>query len=355
MASIQKKGKVYYVVTNIHGRQKWINVGTSKKEALKRKKEIESDIFSQLQIETIKLKDFINNWLNTYCATNLKETTIRNYKGYINNYILPRLGNIYIQDIKPLHLQNFVYDLLKNGRIKSAKPLNPKTVIQAFRIISKCLNSAVKLQLLEYNPCNYVDLPRKKKINYNWLSTKNEIIEFINNFKNTDLFLPVLVSITLGLRRGEVLGLKWTDIDYDNKTIFIQRTIINGLDNIVKVDTPKTEDSTSLLLVPDKLIDIFESLEKPYKFIFTYEDGNIINPASFSRKYSAYRDTKRLKKVRFQDLRHSNASFLYRNNVDLKLIQERLRHSTISTTMDVYTHTNVNNQLEAVKKINDLI
>lgn len=99
---------------------------------------------------------------------------------------------------------------------------------------------------------------------------------------------------------------------------------------------------------------VLKNVEKKHDFIFTYKDGSLINPASFSRKYTEFRDLKGLRKVRFQDLRHSNASFLYNQNIDIKLIQERLRHSTISTTMDIYTHTDINNQVKAVEKINDL-
>lgn len=356
MASIQKKGNQFYVVTRINNKQRWIKAGVTKREAKKKLNEIEYKLNNNLYRDTSKImfKDFINNWLDTYCNYNLKETTIRGYKSYINNYIIPRLGNYYIAELKPVHLQNFIYDTLENGRIKCNKPLNPKTVIQAVRVISKCLNSAVKLQLIPFNPASYVDLPRKKRYKYNWLNTKEEIQEFINSFSDTSLHLPVMLAVLLGLRRGEVLGLRWEDINFCKKTIYINRTVINGV-NGVKIDTPKTEKSVRVLLLPDVLVNILYDIRGKNGYIFTYGDGSLINPASFSRKYIEYRDRKDLKKVRFQDLRHSNASFLYSQNVDIKKIQERLGHSTISTTMDIYTHTDISSQYEVNDKINSII
>jgi site-specific recombinase XerC len=112
----------------------------------------------------ITVEQYLNNWFETYCLNNLKLTTYTGYRQHIDNYICPRIGHMKIVDLRPIEVQTMYCELLKNGRMNGKKPLNPKTVIQTYRILRKALKNAVMLQIIEKNPCDYVETPKKKNL-----------------------------------------------------------------------------------------------------------------------------------------------------------------------------------------------
>lgn len=296
--------------------------------------------------------DFLKNWLNTYGKYNLRDTTFIEYQRHINQYINPRLGNIEIENLKPIQLQNFYYDLLENGRIKgeSGKELNPKTVIQTHRIIHKAFKNAVQLQIINSSPADFVEPPRKKKFKYNIL-LGDDLRKFIKAFEGLHIYNAVVLALLLGLRRGELLALTFSDINYKDKSIYINKSVINGRDRKVKLDTTKT-DEDRIIILSDEMIKFLKKIyiENNYNknsCIISNMKGEMYNPASFSRLYTYTRDSRNLPKVRFHDLRHIHATILYKSGVQAKVIQERLGHSNISTTLDIYTHLFKEDQQEA--------
>ncbi|WP_202709699.1 tyrosine-type recombinase/integrase [Sporosalibacterium faouarense] len=344
MASIHKKGNKYYIVAKINGKQKWIAGKRTKEETKKYMREILYKIENdKVRVDTVNMtvKEFLDNWYNTYCINNLKLTTYTGYRQYLDSYIIPRIGNVRIVDLKPIEIQNMYYDIMQNGRVNGNKPLSGKTIVQAHRILHKALKSAVMMQILEMNPCDFVELPKKKKFKPSVLD-EEEVKPFINGFKNTEVYIGVVLAITLGLRRGEVLGLLWKDIDFKKKILTVDKTLVVA-DKKIKVDTPKTEKSNRVLLLSNSLIEVL-ILEKENRqaldndYVVLNPEGERWNPSSFSRRYSEIRDKKCLKKIRFHDLRHTNATIMYRANIKAKVMQERLGHSNISTTLDIYTH-----------------
>ncbi|MCT4606657.1 MAG: site-specific integrase [Marinisporobacter sp.] len=344
MASIQKKGNKYYIVTKVNGKQKWIPGKKNKEETKKYMQDLlyklDKDIVRKDTV-TIKVKEYLDNWFNTYCINNLKLTTYTGYRYHIDNYINPRIGDMKLIDLKPIQIQNLYYDLLKNGRVNGKKPLNSKTVIQTHRVLHKAFKNAVMLQMMESNPCDYVELPRKKIYRCDVLQ-ENEIQGFIRAFEDTEIYLAVIIAITLGLRRGELLALLWSDIDFNKKTITINKTIVVG-DREIKVDTTKTEKSNRVLLIPTSLLSMLELERKKRNadlndYIILNLKGQRFNPSSFSRRYTDLRRILKLKEIRFHDLRHTNATMMYRSGIKTKVMQERLGHSNIATTLDIYTH-----------------
>mgnify|MGYP001118582606 CR=1 FL=1 len=361
MASIQKKGNKYYIVTRINGRLKWITGKRTKAETQKYMNEILYKIENKIvQPENVSMtvSDFLDNWFNTYCVTNLKLTTATGYRQHIDNYIVPRIGRIKISELKPIAIQNMYYDILNHGRIGSRKPLNPKTVIQTHRILRKALKNAVMMELISSNPCDSVELPRKKRFRYIVLEER-EIPHFIKAFKETDLYLAVLMALSLGLRQGELLALQWNDIDFNKGTISITKALVES-NREVKVSTPKTEKSNRVLLLPNNLLRILQAEKEERRafdddYIILTLKGTRYRPKSFARRYIDLRDRLELKKVRFHDLRHANASMLIANGVKPKVVQERLGHSNISTTLDIYTHLFKENQQEAVDVLDGIL
>lgn len=307
------------------------------------------------------VQDFLNNWVNTYGKYNLKATTSKEYTRHINQYINPRIGLVEIETLKPLQLQNLYYDLLGSGRQRGdlTRPLNAKTVLQTHRILHKAFKNAVQLELLNSNPADSVELPKKKKFNYNILLGQ-ELKDFTEAFKDTHIYNGVLLALLLGLRRGELLALQFKDVNWIEHTIKINKSVVNAK-GYIKLDTPKTDSSVRTIVLSDDMIKYLKIIKSnslnnsDESFIISNIRGEMYNPASFSRLYTWTRDNKGLPKVRFHDLRHIHATILYQNGIKAKVIQERLGHSNISTTLDIYTHLFKEDQTAAADVISDTI
>jgi len=307
------------------------------------------------------VQDFLNNWINTYGKHNLKATTLKEYTRHINQYINPRIGLIEIQYLKPIQLQNLYYNLLSSGRQRGdlTQPLNAKTVLQTHRILHKAFKNAVQLELLNSNPADSVELPKKKKYNYNILLGQ-DLKNFIEAFKDTHIYNGVLLALLLGLRRGELLALQFKDVNWIDHTIKINKSVVNAK-GYIKLDTPKTDSSVRTIVLSDDMIKYLKIIKSnalnnsDESFIISNIRGEMYNPASFSRLYTWTRDNKNLPKVRFHDLRHIHATILYQNGIKAKVIQERLGHSNISTTLDIYTHLFKEDQTAAADVISDTI
>lgn len=302
------------------------------------------------------LEEFLKNWIATYGKHNLKLTTRVEYERHINQYINPRIGNIEIENLRPLQLQNFYYELIDFGRQRGDinQPLNSKTVLQTHRILHKALKNAVMLELITSNPADSVELPKIKKYKYN-IIVGDELREFLEAFKPSIVYNAVYLAVLLGLRRGEMLALKFKDIDFDDKSIFIDKNLVYAR-GIVEIDTTKTESSERYIMLSDEILNFIKNI---YVTDNCSLDDNIVRnikgeqyrPGSFSRAYTWFRDSRKLKKVRFHDLRHIHATILYHNGITPKVIQERLGHSNISTTMDIYTHLFKEDQRPAAEVI----
>jgi len=307
------------------------------------------------------VQDFMNNWVNTYGKYNLKITTSKEYKRHINQYINPRIGLIELENLKPLQLQNLYYELLDNGRQRGdlTTPLNAKTVLQTHRILHKAFKNAVQLEIINSNPADSVDLPKKKKYNYN-IILGQELKDFVNKFKGSHVYDAVLLALLLGLRRGELLALQYKDINFIEHTVMINKSVVNA-QGCIKIDTTKTESSNRMIALSDDMVKYLKTMYSKVlnasgeNFIISNIRGEMYNPASFSRLYTCTRDNKDLKKIRFHDLRHIHATILYQNGIKAKVIQERLGHSNISTTLDIYTHLFKEDQVAAADIISDKI
>lgn len=304
------------------------------------------------------VQEFLKNWLDTYGKHNLKLSTYTGYERHIENYIIPAIGNMNITDIKPIHIQNMYYDLIDNGRVKSDKPLNNKTVLQTHRILHKALSNAVNLEILKYNPADNIDLPRKKKYEYN-IILNSDLKKFIESFRGTNLYEAVYLALHLGLRRGELLALQFKDLDIKTRILTINKNLVYS-NRIVKIDTVKTDKSNRQLLLSKDLVTFIQNIRNERKsslhdYIIVNTKGELYNPGSFSRQYTYLRDKLKLDKVRFHDLRHIHATILYQSGIPIKLIQERLGHSNISTTIDIYTHLFIEDQIQVLNVIDNII
>lgn len=311
---------------------KWYTVKGTKKEAEKflteKLNEIEKGIF--VDSKNMTLEEYFNYWYEQCCIAKLSPTTYESYKRNIDKYIIKYLGNIKLANLLPLQLQSF-YNTL-------SETLSNTTIIYIHRIIHRALNQAMKWDLIVRNVSDNVELPKKIKYQATILNS-TQVAKLINVTKNTYIYIPVMIAISTGMRRGEILGLTWNNIDLKNFTLDVVQAVYptkNGLTVLL----PKTKTSIRKITIPPTLVKILTEYKKKSNsdYVCSLEDGTLISPSSLNHKFKQILKDNNLPSIRFHDLRHSHASLLLSQGVQAKVISERLGHSNINITMDLYSH-----------------
>ena len=254
------------------------------------------------------------------------------------------------------------------------KTVSPNTVIHEHANIHRALKYALKMDLINYNPADKVDRPKKQKYIAEHYSLE-ELAALFEATKNHYLGLLFQVTAFYGLRRSEVLGLKWDAIDFENKTITIKHILtcvqLDGKREIVKEDRAKTKSSLrSLPLVP-RFETAFKELREQQEenrrvcgncycteyldYVFVNGLGKIYLPDKVSEVFRNILEENGFRKIRFHDLRHSCASLLLANGVSLKEIQEWLGHSDIATTADIYSHLDFKSKISSAYLMDDVL
>lgn len=380
--SISKKGNKYYCAT-YHGR----DPETGKKKyvyskGFRTKKEAEDALAIELGAiakdeyvlpDKMTYREYINQWLDSYGTMNLKQTTYEGYRTNFNNHILPNIGDIPIQQLKPFHLQTLYHKLLTNGRVDGKGGLSGKTVGQIHRIISKSLTEATKLEITSKNVAKNITPPKAKRFEAKVLDLE-DIPRFLNLYVNNKIYIAVVLALNLGLRRGETLGLKWDNVDFRNKRIFINKNLVNTSDGPMLTD-PKTKQSNRTLMISDHLIQKLmdqkmrqekckEKFGEKYidsDFVVTRDNGDRINPGRFSHNFkdvilaSEWAKEKYIE-LNYHSLRHSNASFLVATGtISPKIISSRLGHSSTNLTLEIYSHVNTSMQKQSVDRLDQIM
>lgn len=326
---------IYLGIDNITKKKKykWYTIKGTKKDAEKFLAEKINEVSNGIFIDSkdMTLESYLDYWYNQSCVNKLSPTTYESYKRNIDVHIVPLLGNIKLKDLKPLHLQSFYTNRLEYG-------LSKTSVKYLHRILHTALNQATKWQLLSINIANNVDAPKPEKYVAKILKP-NEVCKLLNAVKNTNIYLPVLIGISTGMRRGEILGLTWNNIDFENSFIRIVQTLLptkNGLQLL----PPKTNTSNRIISIPPTLKNILKEYKNKTScnFVCYNEFGELINPSYLNHKFKQVLEDNNLPLIRFHDLRHSHASLLLSQGVQAKVISERLGHSNINITMDLYSH-----------------
>ena len=314
----------------------------------------------------ILFDEFIQEWLEII-RSKIGEVTYASYKCNIEKCIAPyfKARRYTLQDLErhPKYIQEFYQSMLNSG-------LSPSTVIRRHANVRKCLQYAFQIGLIKSNPADRVEKPRKIKYEAT-IYNKEELDMLFKAVKGDPLGLAVIVGAFYGLRRSEVVGLKWNAIDFEKKTISIRHTVVQftmgGQSQIVYKDSTKTKSSCRTL----PLVPPFELLLRQLKaeqsanqkvcgncycqdyleYIYVDAMGHLIKPNFITQHFEILLKKNNLKKIRFHDLRHSCASLLYANGVALKDIQEWLGHSDIGTTSNIYTHLDYSNKVSSANAI----
>jgi len=314
--------------------------GTKKQMEVRLRKFIEEvENGGAVTSSAMKLNDWLEQWLSLYLP-NIEQSTKDSYQETITNRINPYIGSIPLKLLNTNVIQSWVNQL---NLILSAK-----TVRNAFNIVKPALDKAVILRLITHNPCTGVEKPKLKKYQANAYST-SEIQNILALAEGKELYLTLLLELSVGLRLGELMALTWSDINLETGILSINKSVYAG-NGKKYIKAPKTSSGIRDISIGKKVLDVLKKEYQSYLVKKTnpiYKDNNLVickddgtpyHPDTISKKWKKFIQENNIRDARFHDLRHSNATAMIESGVPVKAVQARLGHSDISTTLDVYVH-----------------
>lgn len=287
--------------------------------------------------------EYVREWLKSTKGS-VKPSTYDWYEMIMRIHIVPHLGHLLLSQLTPMHIQTAYRELKESGASAS-------TINGCHRVLRAALNQAVRWELLHRNPTVGVDKPRKGRREMEVLTSEqvNKLLDAARSRSNYPLYLA---AVTTGLREGELLGLRWQDLDLDRKTITITGTLSRDGEWI---GSPKTKSSARTIPIPTELADELREMPRSSELVFTTSTGQPINHANLHRQFKSLLKKAKLPNIRFHDLRHTHATLLLQAGVHPKIVQERLGHSSISMTMDIYSHVFPHMQSQASDQISEIL
>ena len=361
---LRKRSKNYIVYLEYFDKEtnkrKQKNMGSYplKRDANKRLNEVKEEIYKEelLLPNEIILQDFLLDFLEKY-KMNLSITTYNCYMRICKKYIIPLLEDIKLCDIRPIHIQNYVDDLLDL--------LTPQTIKVHLNILNLALKRAYRLKLIKENVVQFVEVPKNKKYK-NEIYNAEDMKKLLEKSRETSLELPIILASGLGLRISEILGLTWNNIDFNDFTITIDKITVRDKGQVI-LKEPKTESSIRTISAPKEIILMLKQLkkdrlaaklrgEKSHRELIFYDKN--LNPIAqdvLSKKFRYFLQENNLKHIRFHDLRHSHVTMLIDAKVPIKVISERVGHSNVNTTLNIYSHALREMDQEASDKISDTL
>ena len=320
--------------------------GKTRSEVSETLKRLLRDQQMGLRIESDRqtVGSFMTDWLENTVKAKNKQLTLRSYDWIIRIHITPQLGKVPLVKLTPQRLQQFINE-------RHASGLSATTVRHINATLRAVLSQAQRWQLVHQNVAKLVTLPRGTRYLPSILTTEQakSLLEFLEGHKHEAL---LNVALTMGLRRGEVLALRWSDVDLTSRSLTVQHSLERVRGKGLQLSEPKSARSKRSLTIPqicahalakhkvrqEKLRSWAGTKWKEGDFVFTGEVGKPLHPDDVSRLLPKILEEAKLPKVRFHDLRHSCASLLLALGVPAKLVQETLGHSSYQLTMDTYSH-----------------
>lgn len=366
----KKTGKYFYIVDigrdSLTGKRK-----QKRKKGFNSKKEAENALTALLNElnegyltpSKITLDEYMKTWFKEREVV-VQKSTQRTNLSFYRHYISPSVGKFRLHELTPIVLQNFANSLINNNN------LSVGSIYKIFDILKVAMNRAVKLRVVKENYTSYVELPKKQKKEMNvW---DNEQVNFFikqMKFKRTDdhFFTAYLLALLTGMRQGEILGLRWRDVDFEKNQLYVKQVLTHDGKEL-RIGT-KTASGTRTVSIPDKLVNHLrltrkKALENKLMFGSKYMDkdlvvctkkGTPVNPSNLLKTFKKDTEETGLPSIRFHDLRHTHATLLIEKDINPKVIQERLGHSRIGITLDIYSHVLPSMQQQVAQKLDEIL
>ena len=339
----------------------------TKKEAEQVMRKMIDEIEKGYYVENSKITitEWVNTWMETYIKPNVSPTTESRYRGMINRYIINVIGHVQVQHLNTLAVQKWVNGLKISP--SSGKELSASTIKHVYHVLKGAMDKAVLVGIIARNPCQGIMLPKGQKKDA-VIYTEPQIRELITFAKGTEMELIIDMELCMGLRRGELLGLEWGDIDWDNNRIHIKRNRV-VVDGAPVVKEPKTKNSKRTVDVPEQLMVKLKAHQKACmanrlsmgrnyivtNYVIVHPNGQPIYPEYVSQMLTKLQKRAGLPKCRFHDLRHLCASIMLKQGISAKVAQERLGHADIQTTLNIYSHVLPSSAKDAAEKIGEMV
>ena len=327
---------------------------------------------------------YLEHWLASYAKPTVGERTHERYESIVRQHLIPGLGRHKLTKLRPLHIQAYYAEALDHGRVirerktkrthskasekpvEVARSLSAQTVTHHHRVLREALRQAVRWQMLAVNPADAVRPPRAERKEIEALD-ENGAAELLKSLEGSRQYVPALLAVGTGLRRGELLGLRWQDVDLKAGKLAVRQNLQQTNTGLLFKSPKTSKGQRSISLMPSTITALRRHkraqaelrLEqgpayRDYDLVLCEDDGSPWSPNIFSASWHKAL-AERGQNVRFHDLRHTHATLLLRQGVHPKVVSERLGHSTIGITLDTYSHVMPDMQDEAAQKLDGVL
>jgi integrase len=372
--SLLKRGRTWSYVLYLgrdndgHKRQKWVGGFRTRKdaegalsEALER---VRTGTWADPGRQTVG--EFLEEWL-TAVTPSLRTSTAASYEQTLHGWVIPRVGGLKLSALTPARLSALYGELLKKGRRDGKGGLSPRSVAYAHRILVHALKDAFSWGLLPRNPAEHVDPPKRTSSEMQVWS-QDEVRRFLAFVADDRLYALWAVLLATGLRRGEALGLRWDDVDFDRRRLAIQRAVV-VVGYEMQIAEPKTargrrsvsiDPTTAAVLAAYRKRQLEERMAwgpawEDTGYVFTSEDGRLLHPQHVTVVFKRLAKAAGLPPIRLHDLRHTAATLALTAGIHPKVVSERLGHASVGITLDTYSHVGEGLQEEAASRVAGLI
>jgi len=375
--SLQVKGNMYYAVLSIQddkgkNKTKWVSLKVPAAKGNKRKAEAELkrvineyDARGGVNYADILFCEYLRNWLEEH-RPNITQITYEGYKIYLEKHLYPYYSELGVKlfDLKPLHIQK--YNMLKMGK-EGGKGLSANSLKKHHSVVRKCLQHALQMNLILYNPADRVTLPRIERYQ-GQAYTVEQAKHLLDYSKGHTLEVPIFLALQFALRRSEALGLKWDAVDFDNDVIHVRHTVTSMSSRIERDGTKNKSSMRTLPMLGEskKILQKLKARQMEEKrlcgvdytdngYVCCWPDGKPYDTSLISRSFTRLTKRLGLPGIRYHDLRHSAASILIALGCNVKEVSSFLGHNQVSTTLNVYAHLFNSSSIGLMQKYDSIL
>ncbi len=307
--------------------------------------------------------EWLRTWYALYAKPNIRPTTARSYQGSMELHIIPRIGCIKLNKLTGRDIQKLYKDLMENGRLRKAQKskqpgLSSTTVRGIHMMLHNALDRAVKERLILRNPTEDCIIPKIQKQEMKILHPE-DMKSYLEAAEKRGVLPMFYLELVSGIRKGELVALRWEDLDAEHRTISVSKQALGGLGEELVVNRPKTENSIRQISIPQEAVDLLvreheKHPENPYIFPSPLT-GGMYHPDSVVNLHKKILKDAGLDHIRFHDLRHTFATMALQNGVDVKTVSSMLGHYDAGFTLRTYTHTTRQMQEQAAEKMGNFM
>ena len=330
-----------------------VTVRGTKKDAERELARILNTIGEGTYVETTKITvgEYLERWLFSYADTSVSPKTSERWREIIEKHLFPEFGALPLRNLTPLHIQEYEIRALHSGRRDGKGGLAPRTVHHHHRVLHQALKHAVRWRMIARNPAEDIDPPKTEQTEIHTLNEADASV-LLKATKPTRLHVPTVLALTTGMRRGEVLAVRWQDIDLDGANLTVNQSLEQTKRHGLRFKPPKSKKGrrrialsplTVAALRRQKVAQLEERISlglgrNDDGLVFTTIEGETVNPRNFSKEFDRIVKRSGIERITFHALRHTHITQLLKDSENIKVVSERAGHASVAITLDIYGH-----------------